>query len=202
MTTSVSELVEAGYTFTITDRDVSFDRDGELLGVEYHLSRHYYDNLDDGEETELIGMWGIEEAGESIDDYAHLDDIDRWSHDADAYMAQRWSSVGQMLRREPKGLDWGAMAWYKKQRELRWHRLTHLCLIHGKKLVEATKRRRWKEAKRHRRILSRIIDGVKQRYTISRNCCRDNKTWWGMYLTYWQKTAILSAAYGAFRACR
>lgn len=77
---NANELIDAGVGFQIADTDAAFDTDGELKGYREVSTGRHTPSIEAEEAAEMRGFFDIDDAGESIDDFAMLDDCDGDGH--------------------------------------------------------------------------------------------------------------------------
>lgn len=153
-----------------------------------------YDSAQDGVDVYALGhVDGVTEPEGYADDRArHLPSADASASDP---------LTEALALAERIGLSEGRKA-CKVAREATARRLWAYIEQHGRAFYYHACRAQWRKTKPHAAKLSAAIDGIKARYKASVAECRETGAWHRIYLTRYQYSALLSLAFGAFRAVK
>jgi hypothetical protein len=172
-TINASELIAAGYTFTIEDENTerSFSKSGELNGVSVEFGEVYdrYVNGCSDRERESDLKWYIEEDVENdvLADINELrDSDDRWGHVADAHVRELELMRARYLHLDVDGRDYNEYYHLAKWRYRRWLALS----IYAERCSCPAKLKRMKKE-------------VWKRYVQSIKSCAKTGEWHNLYLT-------------------
>lgn len=179
-TINASELIAAGYTFTIEDENTerAFSESGELHGVTFKAPEEHttYDdgNLSRTKESDLPGYIEEEPDHEVIVDINELrDGDDRWAHYADSHVLELELQRALYLHLSVTKRD--------------FREFYHLSQWRYRRFVALSK---YAESCNSPAKLKRIQQGMWARYRQSVKACAKDGNWWALYLTSDQANSI------------